>query len=363
MLLRCTHTTHLTYSDLVSESVMELRMAPRQEMDQHRLSFDLAIGPETQVTSYFDWLGNTVHAFSISRFHPRIQIIATSVVETDRPRKEPERFKDRWPFNKDELPYELLDFLQFGGPIVDSPELRYLARSVAATEGDSAGELALRLMYLIEEKFTYEKGITSAASPITEILQHGKGVCQDFTHLMIGLARVLGIPARYVSGLVHPDASRYRGFTQTHAWAELFFPSAGWVGFDPANNCIVGGNFVKVAIGRDFRDVPPNKGIYRGLARESIEVEVHTEVLPSIPPELVAEKVRRLEIPSFAEGSQGLREFGAMQQQVQQQQQARNMAGARLPPTLSLPCPPIQRPLLILSPRPACPANGSSARS
>lgn len=327
MLLRCTHITDLTYSDLVCESVMELRMAPRQEMDQHRLSFDLAIGPEANVTSYFDWLGNTVHTFTISRFHNRIQIVATSVVETDRPRKEPERFKDRWPFTPEQLPYELFDFLQFGGPVVDCPALRDLAGGIAATPGDSAGELALRLMYLIEERFTYEKGITSSASTITEVLEHGKGVCQDFTHLMIGLARCLGIPARYVSGLVHPDASRYRGFTQTHAWAELFFPSAGWVGFDPANNCIVGGNFIKVAVGRDFRDVPPNKGIYRGAARETIDVRVHTEVLPAIPPELVAEKVRKLDVPSYAEGSHGLLEFSALGHQVQQQQQARRKAG------------------------------------
>src|SRR5580704_4185212 len=97
MLLKLTHQTHLTYSDLISESVMELRVAPRQEMDQHRLSFDLAIGPSTRVTSYFDWLGNTVHTFTVTPFHRKIQIVATSVVETDRPRKEPERFVDTWP--------------------------------------------------------------------------------------------------------------------------------------------------------------------------------------------------------------------------------------------------------------------------
>ena len=95
MLLKIIHATDLTYTDLISESVMELRMAPRQEMDQHRLSFDLAIGPETQVSTYFDWLGNTVHGFTISKFHSRIRIVATSVVETDRPRPEPERFKGR----------------------------------------------------------------------------------------------------------------------------------------------------------------------------------------------------------------------------------------------------------------------------
>jgi transglutaminase-like putative cysteine protease len=319
MLLKVIHTTDLTYTDLISESVMELRMAPRQEMDQHRLSFELAIGPETQVTSYFDWLDNTVHAFTVSKFHSRIRIVASSVVETDRPRPEPERFKDTWPLPPDALGYELYDFLQLGGPVTDCAPLRELASSLSARPGDSAGELALRILYLIDEKFTYEQGITSSASTLMDVFQHGKGVCQDFTHLMVGLARVLGIPARYVSGMVHPDASRYRGFSQTHAWAELYFPSAGWIGFDPANRCVAGGNFVKVAIGRDFRDVPPNKGLYRGTAKETITAEVHSEMLPQIPPELVAEKFRRIEIPSFTDGAAAYRDFVAQQQQIQQQ--------------------------------------------
>jgi transglutaminase-like putative cysteine protease len=80
MLLKVTHTTDLSYTDLISESVMELRMCPRQEGDQHRLSFNLAIGPRTSVTSYFDWLGNTVHAFTVNKFHRQIRIVATSVI-------------------------------------------------------------------------------------------------------------------------------------------------------------------------------------------------------------------------------------------------------------------------------------------
>src|SRR5256885_39460 len=158
MLLRVTHTTDLTYSDLISESVMELRMCPRQEGDQPR-------------------------------------------------------------------------------------------------PGEPMGEIAQRILDLINNRFSYQQGITTAASPITECLAHGQGVCQDFTHLMIGLARALGIPARYVSGLVHPDQQRYRGFSQTHAWCELLFPTFGWVGFDPTNHCTVSQNFVKVGIGRAYRTV------------------------------------------------------------------------------------------------------------
>ena len=245
---------------------------PAQEQDQHRLSFTLAVGPPTPAFTYFDWLGNSVHWFTVNAFHKQIKIVATSVVETDRPRPEPQRFKDTWPIRRR---FRLLDLRL---PPVRRPRRRIAGAaragaSLAPGEGHSLGELALAMMHLIADRFEYKKGITTAASPITDILSKGSGVCQDFTHLMIGLARALGIPARYVSGLVHPDAERFRGFTQTHAWCELFFPSAGWIGFDPANNCIVGGNFVKVAYGRDYRDVPPNKGQYTGKdVKETIDV-------------------------------------------------------------------------------------------
>jgi transglutaminase-like putative cysteine protease len=323
MLLRITHQTDLRYSDIISETVMELRMAPRQEQDQHRLSFALGIGPEATVTSYFDWLGNTVHMFNVSPSHQQVLIIATSVVETDRPRKQPERFSDQWPIMEMALDYTMYDYLHFGGggPVVDSPQLRDLAGILAPTKGASLGELALRMLHLIDEKFTYKKGVTTAASPITDMLKTGYGVCQDFTHLMIGLARSLNIPARYVSGFVHPDAQRFRGYTQTHAWCELYFPSAGWVGFDPANRCVVGGNFVKVAIGRDFRDVPPNRGLYIGKGSETIDVQVLSEELPQIPAELAAERVYSLEVPIYPAGYAGHREFINQQMEHQQQQQ------------------------------------------
>ena len=320
MLLKITHQTDLTYTNLISESVMELRMAPRQEQDQHRLSFTLAVGPPTSAFSYFDWLGNTVHAFTVNSFHNHIRIVATSVVETDRARVEPERFADRWPIPINALDYANYDYLQFGGPIQDSPKLREIVDILDPRPGDSLGEIGLRMLYLVSERFTYQKGVTNAASPISEILEHGYGVCQDFAHLMIGMARALKIPSRYVSGLIHPDAEKYRGFTQTHAWCELLFPSAGWIGFDPANNCIVGGNFVKVAVGRDFGDVPPNKGIYRGVSSEIIDATVQTEELRSVPAELAAERLQSLSIPTYTATSRP--DLELLNQQQEQQQQA-----------------------------------------
>ena len=321
MLLKLTHTTDLLYSDLISESVMELRMAPRQEADQHRLSFDLAIGPAAHVTSYFDWLDNTVHTFTVGPFHNQIRIVATSVVETDRPRPEVHRFADTWPIPPGD-DYTLYDYVHFGGPIVDGPKLRELVDLLHPTPGASLGELGLRMLHLINDKFEYRKGITTAASPITDVLDSGAGVCQDFTHLMIGMARALGIPARYVSGLIHPEAERFRGFTQTHAWCELLFPSAGWVGFDPTNNCPVGPHFVKVGVGRDYRDVPPNKGRWQssGNVKETIQVQVASEALKSMPAELAAERVQSIGIPTYPTGASVHREMAEHQVEMQQQQ-------------------------------------------
>jgi transglutaminase-like putative cysteine protease len=321
MLLKLTHTTELTYSDLISESVMELRMAPRQEQDQHRLSFTLAIGPATTALSYFDWLGNTVHTFTVNGFHKQIRIVATSVVETVSERALPETTIDQWPLAPGNFDYSCYDYLQFGGPVVDSPALKQLADELRPQPGTPLSHLTQRMLSTINTTFEYRKGVTNAASPITEMLEHRSGVCQDFTHLMIGLGRALGIPSRYVSGLIHPDAEKYRGFTQTHAWCEMLFPSAGWVGFDPANNCLAGENFVKVAVGRDYRDVPPNRGIYRGKANEVIDAQVHSEELKSVPPELAAERYQSLDVPAYPAGSVGHREMVNQQQEVQQQQQ------------------------------------------
>jgi len=298
-------------------------MAPRQETQQHRLSFKLAIGPASKVTSHFDWLGNAVHAFSINALHNKIQIIATSVVETGTKTADLDSLPDNW-LEDTEYDWALYDFLQFGGPVVDTPMLRDLARSIVqsvASKGTSIklGDLSRAMLARIADSFVYEKGVTTSASPISEILGHGRGVCQDFTHLMLGLARALNIPARYVSGYIHPDQQGYRGYSQTHAWVELFVPSAGWLALDPTNNCAVGENFIKVAVGRNYQDVPPNKGVYKGGGLEKIDVFVESEQLVGFPSGLVAEQTETLDIPVFAGNIE--EQIQQLKQQQEQQQQ------------------------------------------
>ena len=322
MLLELVHETDITYDDTISESVTELRVTPRQERDQLRLSFELQIGPPASVSRYFDWLGNTVHCFSVTPRHERIRIVATSVVETDRPAVDARADADRYAadppagaFDGDPAVY---DYAQFGGPVVDSPHLRALVADVAPRDGEPLAAIAERMMELIDTRFTYQKGATTFASPITDLLTGGRGVCQDFTHLMIGMSRAIGIPARYVSGLVHPIDPDFRGASETHAWVEILFPTAGWVGFDPTNRVPIGEPFVKVAVGRDFRDVPPNKGVYRGSGREKIKVSVNSRELEAVPPELSPERVNPISIPTAPGGRAYSRADSGQQQQQQQ---------------------------------------------
>ncbi len=321
VLLEVTHETDLSYSDVISESVMELRVCPLQAPEQYRLSFDLAIGPQAVVNSYFDWLDNLVHAFTISAPHDRIRIIAKSIVELDRPAPVPQALPDTWPCTEAQDDYTLYDWLAFDGRSI---ALQALADEVAPQADEPLGNVTERMLDAIKSHFIYTTGVTTYASPIDEVLEHRKGVCQDFSHLMIGMCRCLGIPARYVSGLVHTDRSargaQYLGASQTHAWCEVYFPSFGWVGLDPTNHCPVGNDFVRVAVGRHFADVPPNKGLYRGKAKEKIGVKVTTKQLKSVPPELLAEHVHNLPMPTAQILRRARDDDGGQQQQQQQQQ-------------------------------------------
>ena len=320
MLVQVTHITELDYSALISETVMELRMAPRQERLQHRLSFVLGIGPASEVHSYFDWLGNTVHTFAINKLHRSVKISAVSVVQTYDRDRQTLQSADMWPPSAP-TDHSLFDMLRLDAPVVDCPALTELTEQIRPAGRESLARVALNIMDKIHAEFVYEKGITSASSTIAEVLEHRRGVCQDFTHLMIGLARKLHIPARYVSGFIHAGNQQFRGAAETHAWCELYFPTTGWMGYDPTNNCEVKDNFVKMAVGRNYMDVPPHKGVYRGNATETMKVEVHTMDLPEISSNLVGERTSSLNVPIFGNTGRGGVVPWILEEQVQQQQQ------------------------------------------
>ena len=148
----------------------------------------------------------------------------------------------------------------------------------------------------IRGNFEYARDVTDATSPIDHLLTHRRGVCQDFTHLMIAILRSFGVPARYVSGYIH----RPNKESQSHAWCEVWLPDIGWTGFDPTNGCPVGSQFVKTAVGRDYSDVPPNKGTYRGSGSERMEVRVATRTLDRLPSRTWHDQLAPLDVPMHA---------------------------------------------------------------
>ena len=166
------------------------------------------------------------------------------------------------------------DFL-FASQYVDTePETWRLALDATASTQDS-WQAALALMRFVYGYLTYSPGATTAHSHMRDALVKRAGVCQDFAHLMIGLCRSIQIPALYVSGyLATQDASA------THAWTEIFIPPVGWIGLDPTHNRLADGNYVKIAVGRDYGDVPPISGCYRGTRDRKMQVDVHITPLP-----------------------------------------------------------------------------------
>jgi transglutaminase-like putative cysteine protease len=152
------------------------------------------------------------------------------------------------------------------------------AKKLMAPPGDPMTALRT-LSQSIRENFDYQPGITEVHSPIEHALREGRGVCQDFTHIMIAVARQWGIPARYVSGYLHHRRENQDRSEDgaTHAWVEAWLPSFGWVGFDPTNGTMAGERHIRAALGRDYADVPPTRGTFKGDADSELAIAVSVE--------------------------------------------------------------------------------------
>jgi len=227
----------------------------------------------------------------------------------------------------DPLPLELLgprfkDFLGFLGPVQRDPRLVRYAEELGLFRSTRAGEAILLVTNRLQERLEYKKGVTSSSTTVSDALDVGQGVCQDFAHLGLALLRMVGIPARYVSGYLFREDMKE---LETHAWCEAFVPSLGWVGVDPTHGELAGEGHVVVAVGRSYADVPPNRGVYRGDAEEKIQVKVTIEKLDERLAAHAPISPNALDVPSFVEGVTGERRLNvqdlAQQRQQQQQQQ------------------------------------------
>jgi transglutaminase-like putative cysteine protease len=317
MILEVQHETRLKYTEAVTEWVSEVRMEPTSDAAQSCHSFHLAVTPPAEVFRYQDGFGNCVHHFNLLSVRGEVRILAASIVETYPQPRDPAASRATYPCDLRSAGLEALDFLKFRGPVRPGPRLARLLETLRPSPDARLADVVARVGNYIHDHFEYARAVTLASSPIDDVLEHGKGVCQDFTHLMIAVLRSLGVPARYVSGYLHrPDKQ-----SQSHAWCEVLLPDVGWVGMDPTNHCFANEHFVKVATGRDFTDVPPNRGVYRGGAEESIFVRVETRQMERVPPLSWQEQLPPLNVPLTAivgprrEGRAD--EEGAEQQQQQ----------------------------------------------
>lgn len=290
------HLTRFRYTHPISESIMETRMHPRSDSNQHCLSFTLSVSPRCRVFSYRDHLGNNVQHFDIPGEHNQLVIVAESIVELQ-PAAEIPAFLSSDAWNELDALVRTGDYQEMLLPssfAVQTPALKLLARQLDVVRRDDPLMLVHEINRRLYEYFEYEPRATRVDSPIDEAITSRKGVCQDFTHTMIALLRHVRIPARYVSGYLYRGREDHDRSTPdaTHAWVEAFIPHLGWVGFDPTNNLIAHHRHIRTAVGRDYADVPPTHGIFRGKTESELYVAVHVEASAQ-PPALD----RKLPIP------------------------------------------------------------------
>ena len=318
MIYSVRHTTTFRYEPAVRESVMEVRLQPRSDGDQRCLNFVLNVDPAANVMQYRDFMGNVVHHFDIAGKHNVVKVTAQSAVEMQNVAE---------PRAADCGDWADLDALVEGNDYWEMLLPSHFAQSSAALEqlaaelgcerrGNPLGMLT-ELTEAIYKFFAYVPNSTKVDSPIEEALETRQGVCQDFAHIMIALVRRVKIPCRYVSGYMfhRDDTERDRSLEgASHAWIEALVPRLGWVAFDPTNNLVGGDRHIRVAIGRDYADVPPTRGVYKGEAQSELSVAVTVSPADTAAPEPV--------VPSFVVRSRPvLVRATARSDQEQQQQQ------------------------------------------
>jgi transglutaminase-like putative cysteine protease len=273
--IKVEHRTDLAYSTDVVESIMDARLGPRTDEHQRWISFDLRVDPAASVRRYNDGFGNAAHLITIARPHRAIGVIMRGEIETtladpfQPPRARPTAL----------APGDAADYLDPSPLVSRADELGAIAEPFRM---EQAFEAVQKLMHVVNERFEYRPDVTDVETSVTEVLTHSSGVCQDLAHVLIGLCRAIGVPARYVSGYIlagpDPDAPK-RGAAASHAWVEAFTSTHGWRGFDPTNDLLASEHHVKMAVGRDYHDVPPTRGTFRGVADEALAVAVATEAV------------------------------------------------------------------------------------
>jgi transglutaminase-like putative cysteine protease len=289
MIYSVRHTTTFRYEPAIRESVMEVRLQPRSDGEQRCLSFTLNVDPAATVMHYRDFTGNTVHHFDIAGTHSLVKVTAQSAVEVQSAAAPRAADSGDWA-DLDALiaANDHLEMLLPSHFAHSSEPLENLAKELRCERRGNPLALLTELNETIYKLFAYVPNSTKVDSPIEEALQVRQGVCQDFAHIMIALVRRLNIPCHYVSGYMYhrDDTEKDRSLEgASHAWVEALVPRMGWVAFDPTNNLVGADRHIRVAIGRDYADVPPTRGVYKGEAQSELSVAVTVSPADTVPPE------------------------------------------------------------------------------
>ena len=272
------HITHYFYNSPVYESINQIMLYPIQDLHQtlHFQSIRITDSPSIEVFKdhYFNQLG----IFNILKPHSELSIqsnIVVEVVPIEIPNLEisiAQQWEEIELLKKD---FTLKDFLELE-EFKAKEEISNVVKSLIDKE-KSVFENAFNVSKFIFENFTYKQGVTTIESDIDEVWSLKAGVCQDFAHLLLEMLQIAELPSRYVSGYICPKNHDLRGEGATHAWVEVFLPTYGWIGIDPTNNCLVSDRHVRLAVGKDFHDCTPVKGIYKGSLEHRLEVTVVVE--------------------------------------------------------------------------------------
>jgi transglutaminase-like putative cysteine protease len=283
------HLTTYDYEDQVSVSHHILRLTPHNSARQTCLRNAIAVLPHPVDRSrHFDYFGNATVAFTLLEPHQRLAVEATSELEVAAPLLPDFTASPPWETVRDSLAFarndEELSAYQF---VFDSPRIEagskledYAQKSFPPAR--PLLDAVLDLTQRINHDFRFDNKATEVSTPVETFFEKRRGVCQDFSHLEIACLRSLGLPARYVSGYLRtlppPGQPRLVGADASHAWCSVWSPGAGWVDFDPTNNCVISDSHITLACGRDYDDVSPIHGVLLGGARHNLETSV--DVLP-----------------------------------------------------------------------------------
>ena len=274
---RVEHISEFRYAEPVRESAMLLRLHPSEESGQRVLSFKLRIKPATVCAVCHDAFDNRCHLLNILKPHRRATVRAISEVETATAAL-PERMDaSAWnALGERDMSLRYWEFLapsRFARP---GPALESFVKKHGIRRSEDPLSSLLALSARLHSVLRYEPGSTAVDSPIERILATGKGVCQDYAHVMIAIGRIWGIPSRYVSGYIKPDdiAGEDARAAASHAWAEFLLPELGWVGLDPTHGGAAAPGHIRTAAGRDYGDAAPTRGTVFGGGDSRLLVRV-----------------------------------------------------------------------------------------